>query len=554
MKNLLPFAQFVRVIHPYNQFETGFITNAAPSLYNRGWRYAIRSDKRMRSGYFQWGEKWYDEMDLEPTTQGAYQFPRMLNVEQPERWPPKMTRTIGKRLGIYGSNGMNDKTDIMYSMLPGSITCIGDYLGDNKVFWYKEQHPEVSVIVRFYIGPTNFQEDIEHYARTIANRVISKWDEVKPLDPYIYFCNEMNLHYENGDPDAGNQHLYTTQEFYQNYANWIGMTADIIKQAVPEMKLITPPFAYGHQEDGQPDDEGNPKIGWAGYDPLAGTIAKYFDNIITFHGYWKQDNLDQLYHPDLSSWYAFRWRRLLKLFETRYNIKAKVIIDECGNFDAGHPDFFDQLRYYGEECLKCKEVIAVTPFIWDDPTNSPGNVPNSWVHNIPDLPNFAARLAALPDVQETSPSPEPEPTPEPIPDPEPPPEPTPEPPEPPEMTIKMHTETKPQELPIIVGNWLESDAGVELITPYGQRIQTITGSKQEWGENGFEAGYANADEDYLLVIDGNEFTVRGGQFTRVWFEKIGDEPVVMVKLISKPINEKAANEIMTVFPGVFEIV
>ena len=52
------------------------------------------------------------------------------------------------------------------------------------------------------------------------------------------------------------------------------MTADVIKNIVPEMKLITPPFAFGHHEDGSPDDEGQPKEGWAGYDYLYETVQR----------------------------------------------------------------------------------------------------------------------------------------------------------------------------------------------------------------------------------------------------------------------------------------
>jgi len=54
----------------------------------------------------------------------------------------------------------------------------------------------------------------------------------------------MNLHYENGDKNPASQSTYTTPEFYQKYAQWVRMTADVIKSRVPDMKLVTPAFCF----------------------------------------------------------------------------------------------------------------------------------------------------------------------------------------------------------------------------------------------------------------------------------------------------------------------
>lgn len=552
---LLPYGQQVYVTNGWHRGEVLWVTSAAPSYFiGGGWRYELRSDRVMKTPGTQGqrrheGGEWYDEIWLVPINDEPISQWLQHLAPKPKEWPPKMTRTIGKRLGIYGSNGMNDKTDLMYSWEPGAITCIGDYLGSNGVFEYKRKHPEVPIIIRFYIGPTNFQADIEYHAKQVAARVISKWDEVKLLDPYIYFCNELNLHYENGDPDIGNQWKYTTPEFYQNYAKWVGMTADIIKNAIPEMKLVTPPFAFGHKEDGEPDDDGNPKLSYAGYDYLAGyegenIISKYFDNILTFHGYWHQTNLDELYHPELSSWHAFRWRRVLKLFETRYNIKAKMIIDECGNFNAGADNFFDQLQYYGEECLSDERVLAVTPFLWDDPTNSPGNVPNSWVHNIGNLEQFCFKLKSLPDVLEASPDPEPTPEPEPEPDPDPTPE-----PEPSGIKIEYVDDTN---------SYVRGDlgkAGIPITLIYwGNKDKTTSGSKENLGPGGFEfMTHGPSADDYTIEIDGREhpIEVRKGETTYI---TMGDEPgEELVILQSKPMSSKKAEAIMAKYPDLFEI-
>jgi hypothetical protein len=292
----------------------------------------------------------------------------------------------------------------MLSWRPGALTCFYDYLGVNGVFPYKAANPTAPIIVRFQ-HPFNWQQDPVGFAKRLGEQVASKWPDMKALNPYVYFANEMNLHYENGDRNPGNQPFYTSPEFYQKYAQWVRLTAEVIKNRVPEMKLVTPPFAFGHSEDGSPDDNGNPTEGWAGYDYLYETVRDYFDNILCFHSYWGHAGGSErtwLYDPVLSSWYAFRWRRLLKLFETRYKLPARLIIDEAGNFAAHDPDFTDQIIYHAQQCLSDARVLAVTYFLWLDPTNSPGNIANAWAQRARNLPDHLTRLAALPDIPATS--------------------------------------------------------------------------------------------------------------------------------------------------------
>lgn len=309
-----------------------------------------------------------------------------------------------RRPGLWVTNGHPGNPTQMLSWRPGALTCFYDYLGVNGVFPYKAANPETPIIVRFQ-HPLNWQQDPVGFAKNLGEQVASKWRDMKTLDPYVYFANENNLHYENGDRNPGNQPYYASPEFYQKYANWVRMTADVIKNIVPEMKLVTPPFAFGHSEDGSPDDNGQPTEGWAGYDFLADTVRDYFSNILCFHSYWGDatgSKREWLYDPTLSSWYAFRWRRLLKLFETRYGLPARLIIDEAGNFGAADPDFTDQIIYHARQCLSDARVIAVTYFLWLDPTNSPGNIANSWVQRVRNLPDHLARLAALSDVPATT--------------------------------------------------------------------------------------------------------------------------------------------------------
>jgi protocatechuate 3,4-dioxygenase beta subunit len=309
-----------------------------------------------------------------------------------------------RRPGLWVANGAPTDPIKMLSWRPAALTSFFDYLTPNRVWSYKEQNPDVAVIVRFQ-HPPNWQHDPAGWARRLGDEVASKWPELRRLDPYVYFANEMNLHYENGDPNPGNQPQYETPQFYQRYAGWVKMTAERIKQQAPEMKLVTPPFAFGHHEDGAPDEDGRPAEGWAGYDYLADTNRQYFDNIITFHAYWGHAGgsvREWLYDPAMSSWYAFRWRRVLKLFEQRYSIDARVIMDEAGNFGAGDPDFTDQIMYHARECLKDPRVVAVTYFLWEDPTHSPGNLPNSWWQRGINLNDHISRLAAMPEVEITA--------------------------------------------------------------------------------------------------------------------------------------------------------
>ncbi len=323
-----------------------------------------------------------------------------------------------RRPGLWVTNGHPGDPTQMLSWKPAAVTCFYDYLGVNGIYPYKAANPDVTVIVRFQ-HVYQWQQNPVYYARYMGELVASKWNDMKALDPYVYFANEMNLHYENGDPNPGNQPQYTTPEFYQEYANWVRLTAEVIKNRVPEMKLITPPFAFGHHEDGSPDCQGKPTDGWAGYDYLYETVRDYFDNILTFHAYWGHAGgsvKKWLYDPELSSWYAFRWRRVLKLFETRYGLKAKMIIDEAGNFAASDPDFTDQVIYFAENCLSDPRVLALTYFLWYDPTNSPGNVPNSWLQKVLNLSNHLNRLKNMAEVPLTGPmgpcGPEPEPEPD----------------------------------------------------------------------------------------------------------------------------------------------
>jgi hypothetical protein len=304
-----------------------------------------------------------------------------------------------RRPGLWVANGQPQDMGRMWSWRPGAVACFYNYLAANSVFDYKAANPEVPVLVRFQ-HPHDWNQDIAGSAQRLGQYVASKWSELQALEPYICFASQMNMHYENGDPNPANQPHYTTPEFYQKYGEWVRLVADVIKQGAPEMRLVTPPFAFGFNEDGAPDDEGNPRKGWAGYDYLYETIRDYFDNVLTFHAFWGYPAggsvPDWLYNPELSARYAFRWRRILKLFETRYQLQAKLFIDEVASFGPADPDFTDQLIYYAQQCLSDPRVLGLTYLLWSDSTGQPRYRLNSWEERIPNLEAHLQRLQALP--------------------------------------------------------------------------------------------------------------------------------------------------------------
>jgi len=305
-----------------------------------------------------------------------------------------------RRPGIFAPSGRPSDLNMMLHWRPGAVTCYYNQLQANDLFNYKARNPAASIIVRFQ-HPPDWRRDPEQAALSFGRQVAGKWAELRPLEPYVCFAGELNTGAANGDTNTSNQAFYETQQFYQTMGGWVGRTAQVIKDLAPEMKLITPPFAAGRHEDGSPNDQGEISEPFAGYDYLAEAVRTYFDNTLAVHAYWGDINgshPDHLYDPARSSWYAFRWRRLLKLFQTRYNIQAKIIIAEASNFATYDLDLFEQITYFSRECLTDPRVLALTFYVWEDPDPSLGNIFTVWTQYILDLPGFTQRLAAQPDV------------------------------------------------------------------------------------------------------------------------------------------------------------
>jgi len=272
-------------------------------------------------------------------------------------------------------------------------------VSQNKVHLGKLDHPNTQVIIRF-MHPLNWLDNIYESATTQANRVIEKYPELQALNPLIIYGNELNLHYECNDPDPGNQWKYTTKEHFQKIYRWTELVAQKILAKYPNARLLPPPMAFGHNEDGEPDDNGNPKIGWAGYDYLVPLLPQYFNNTMTAHYYWGHANGSneqvELYDDLDAAWYAFRWKRVLKMLETRHNkTDVKIIIDEAGNFEAAQPSFIDQAKFYLNNTLSDPRILGVLFFLWEDTTFSPGNMPNSWLQNIGNIEAFVNEIKTV---------------------------------------------------------------------------------------------------------------------------------------------------------------
>ena len=103
-----------------------------------------------------------------------------------------------RRPGLWVANGGPTDPVKMLSWRPGSLTSFFEYLTINQVWSYKTQNPEAPIIIRFQ-HPHQWHQDPAGWARSMGEMIASKWPELQELDPYVYFANEVNLHYENGD-------------------------------------------------------------------------------------------------------------------------------------------------------------------------------------------------------------------------------------------------------------------------------------------------------------------------------------------------------------------
>ncbi len=326
-----------------------------------------------------------------------------------------------RRPGIVAPNGTPTHPNLMFGWRPGAVSCDVRFLEQNNLFEYKQAHPAATIIVRFQ-HPENWFTDLETTAVQYARQIAAKWNTIKPLQPLVIFAEAMNLAPAGGAVDPARQSHFESEQFYRSAGWWIARVAQVVKALAPEMPLVAPPFSPGRHEDGAPDAQGNITEPFAGYDFLADAVKKYFDNRLVVFACWGDDTRSRrewLQDPQQSVWHAFRWQRVLALFEKRYHISAKVVINRAYNFATYDPDFFEQLAFFAQHTLNDARVEALTFYLWEDPSFDPATIFNVWTQYLPDLPAFTQRLAALPNIEpgstpptDTIPTP-PQPTPTP---------------------------------------------------------------------------------------------------------------------------------------------
>lgn len=304
--------------------------------------------------------------------------------------------------GFWGLNAteVSEHTASLHRIDMPVFVVIYENIRANGVVEYKKEHPNCQIVVRF-MHPKNWKDDVETSATNWGNEIAGKWasDEVlRSLDPIIYISNEMSLGGECNDYDIKNQWKYETKEAYQDIAEWLETAYRIIKAAHPEIKLGLSPLAYGHHEDGAPDDNGNITEEWAGYDYLERIARQYCDGRIFAH-YYAGDGVrskeDYLYADQEGTWHSLRWMRVLKMFEVRYRWVPEIWIDEFNTFEPEHPKYLDYLQYYAEQTLSSPHIGGVCIFLWYDAYHSASNEPNSIVSNVGDLETFIQTMNTL---------------------------------------------------------------------------------------------------------------------------------------------------------------
>ena len=242
-------------------------------------------------------------------------------------------------------------------------------------------------------------------SRDHAGRTANLW-----LDPFVGVSsgNELNLHHENGQPDAGQQWRFQTVEHYQRIAAWDMAFWQRVDEMVPDRKSlrVSPAFADGHEPPGFPAD-GEYTI------PEVRAMLEASD-LIGIHPY-------AILHQNLQSgalgkdryWYLLRPFRPAG-WEGPHDIGGVVsqyphkpfLVSETGTFT--HSDrsrtneTWQELDAFYLACQKSGRVVGVTPFIW----NSDGAHKENTIWTNPELRGFMEtapryRAAELPTRQVT---------------------------------------------------------------------------------------------------------------------------------------------------------
>ncbi|MCC6618793.1 MAG: hypothetical protein IT341_07105 [Chloroflexi bacterium] len=259
-----------------------------------------------------------------------------------------------------------------------------------------------------------------------GGRVHNLWN-----DPLVCVspANEQNLHYERGDNNEANQHLYQTVEAYREIAAWNAAWADEVNRLLPNRKalLCWPALAFGHEPPGfQPDGEYTiPEIRAA--------IARF--EIMATHPYALLHTAGAKSAPGGAEAYFYMLRdfRLAGFDNPRDpgGVLAQfpdkpLLITECGTFThtavARTAETLAAMKATLAKAAASGRVLGITWFIWHSDQAHPTNViwPNEGLRNaLANLPPYRT-AAAVPIARVSGAAPLPSPVPPTAPSPAPP--------------------------------------------------------------------------------------------------------------------------------------
>jgi hypothetical protein len=288
--------------------------------------------------------------------------------------------------------------------------------------------PERFIHIRCY-HPHSLSLDPRQYAEHMV-QLLANWKGSRDqagmtanlwLDPFVGVSsgNEMNLHYENGQPDAGQQPRFQTVEHYQRIAAWDMAFWQRVDELVPGRKAlrVSPALADGHEPPGYPAD-GEYTI------PAVRAMLEASD-LVGIHPY-------ALLHTNLQSgalgtdryWYMLRPFRPVG-WEGPHDIGGVIsqyphkrfVVTETGTFTHSHRDkthdTWLELDAFYWFCARSGKVVGATPFIWnsDDAHKDNAIWPNPELRGFMETAPRYVTTADLPVAGHAVPPTSPKPTP-----------------------------------------------------------------------------------------------------------------------------------------------
>lgn len=307
-----------------------------------------------------------------------------------------------RRYGLWATNsGQNPDISRMVSLVKdGCYTLMHSAFSVAEARYIVGRWPEADILVRHHCYDWPNQDPVE-WARTVFERM----EEYKPLGiRRLVGANEPNLEPHND----------FTRTRFEHFGRWYGAFVEKIRHLDLDDRVIVhfPAFAAGHHEDLP-----HPEEGWIGLDLDEMVFAMNECDAVNFHTYWDPDEgpLREMGKRGGGLRYHVG-REVLK----QAGIDLPIWIDEAGPW--GQPWRMEQIAAHSEQCQQ--DGVAVTYFLWSDPTNNAGNVLNEWYRHVNEaqLTSLQIMWDAIADKKisaQITPPPQPQPRPDDLPDPQP---------------------------------------------------------------------------------------------------------------------------------------